>query len=415
MNGSNGQIASTGFCVLRPTDGIDGRYIFYYVLTRDFIEKISALQRGVSYPAVRDGDVRAQPIPLAPTNEQRRIVEKIDELFSQIEAGEQALERAQKLLERYRQSVLNAAVTGELTRDWREKNPGCGDGSEALARAWAARKSLAAGAGAKFPDERVLNPGYLWDVPQTWTWCAVDEAGNVQLGQQRAPQHHRGRHMRPYLRVANVLEDQLDLLDVKEMNFEPHELPKFEIKPGDVLLNEGQSPELLGRSAVYNGEIDGCCIQKTLLRFRAFEGIDPRFAQIVFRHYMHSGRFRRIARITTNIGHITRVRFVEMEFPLPPTSEQEEIVNRFEAIDTNIKHLSREIAGSLRVQLRRCILAAAFSGKLVPQDPADEPASVLLERIAVERRAAEGPRPRHPRRGLGASDRKAGEQLELLA
>ena len=118
----DGQIASTGFSVLRPCDAIDARYLFYSTLREEFIRPLNELQRGTSYPAVRNDDVLAQSIPIAPLNEQRRIVAKIEELFSKLDAGVAALEKAKALLKRYRQSVLKAAVTGELTRDWREAN-----------------------------------------------------------------------------------------------------------------------------------------------------------------------------------------------------------------------------------------------------------------------------------------------------
>ena len=266
--------------------------------------------------------LRKLQLRIAPSKEQQRIVAKIDELFSELDAGVASLKRARALLKRYRQAVLKAAVTGELTRDWRERHPEEFSGVHTLARVWEFRRKMASLSGGQLPNPRRLDPVNLWHVPAGWAWCSIDEAGDVQLGQQRAPQHHQGQHMRPYLRVANVLEDQLDLTDVKWMNFEPKELRKFELAPGDILINEGQSPDLLGRSAIYNGEIDGCCLQKTLLRFRAFPQISSRFAQIVFRSYMHSGRFRRISRITTNIGHLTRVRFVAMEFPMPSAGER---------------------------------------------------------------------------------------------
>jgi type I restriction enzyme S subunit len=127
------------------------------------------------------------------------------------------------------------------------------------------------------------DPGRLPDIPDTWAWCAVEEAGEVQLGRQRAPQHHAGKNMRPYLRVANILEDALDLSDVKSMNFTPKEFETFALQAGDILLNEGQTPDLLGRPAIYNNEIEGCCFQKTLLRFRTHKEILPQFALIVFR------------------------------------------------------------------------------------------------------------------------------------
>src|SRR5690606_660963 len=121
---------------------------------------------------------------------------------------------------------------------------------------------------------------------------------------------HSGEHMRPYLRVANVYEARLDLHDVKEMNFTPTEFKIYALKYGDILLNEGQSPELVGRPAMYRDEIPGCCYQKTVIRFRSAAGVLPAWALTVFRSYLHSGRFRRSASITTSIAHLAAERFL---------------------------------------------------------------------------------------------------------
>ena len=388
---------------------IDERYINFFLQTQMYWNQISESTSGIAIPNVNANKLRRVKLPVAPITEQARIADKIDELFSELDAGVASLKRTMALLQKYRQAVLKAAVTGELTRDWRERHPE-NSGADTLAEIWDWRRKAAKSVGMQLPKPRSLNPMDLWNTPESWAWCAMDEAGDVQLGQQRAPQHHHGQHMRPYLRVANVLEDELDLRDIKSMNFVPKELSKFELVPGDILLNEGQSPDLLGRSAIYNGEIEGCCMQKTLLRFRSFPNVVSRFAQIVFRSYMHSGRFRKISRITTNIGHLTRIRFVTMEFPVPSIQEQEEIANRFEAIDTNIKYLERLLMDVGDGALRQSILKAAFAGRLVPQDPSDEPASVLLERIHAERAAK--PRPTRGLRTGGRSKFREG-QLDL--
>src|SRR5207253_937299 len=101
--------------------------------------------------------------------------------------------------------------------------------------------------------------------------------------------------MRPYLRVANVYEDRLELADVMKMNFTPAEYETYRLLPGDVLLNEGQSLELVGRPAIFRGEIEGACFQNTLIRFRPSAAVEARFALVVFRAYLHTGRFQRIA------------------------------------------------------------------------------------------------------------------------
>jgi len=376
-DGLSNPIASTAYCVMRPSAAINPRYLNYFVRSRRFIEWMIPLQRGNSPPAVLDGDLKAQLFPLAPLAEQRRIVARVDAMFAEIAEGEAALAEARKGLDIFRRALLKAAVTGELTRDWRAANRPSETSDKILARL---RK--------RYPNASPTRAGWepksdLPLLPEGWAWCAIEEAGEVQLGRQRAPQHHDGDHMRPYLRVANVLEDRLDLSDVKSMNFTPAEFETFALQPGDILLNEGQAPDLLGRPAMYQGEITECCFQKTLLRFRAKKGVLPDYALIVFRYYMRSGRFKRESRITTNIGHLTQVRFVVMEFPLPSEAEQRAIVELFRedeaAVADVLTVLDAEAADSAR--LRQSILKAAFEGHLASQDPADEPASALLARL----------------------------------
>jgi type I restriction enzyme S subunit len=378
---------STEFHVLRPA-AIEQRYLWYWLVGRAFRgrakRKMSGSAGQLRVPVTY---LRESEVPVPPLAEQRRIVARIDALFEEIAEGERALDVARKGLETYRRALLKAAVTGELTAEWRSHYDDAASAADLLARLRS-----------RYPEERPTiarwsAPASLPTIPYSWTWCAVAEAGEVQLGRQRAPQHHAGDHMRPYLRVANVLEDHFDLTDVKAMNFTPTEFETFELRTGDILLNEGQAPDLLGRSAIYNGEIPGCCFQKTLLRFRAKEGVNPAYAQLVFRHYMHSGRFKRESRITTNIGHLTQVRFVVMEFPLPPSLEQDAIVALFGELDAALGELDPIATDAVR--LRQSVLKAAFEGRLVPQDESDEPAAMMLARIEASQ--AEAPRRRRGR------------------
>jgi type I restriction enzyme, S subunit len=119
-----------------------------------------------------------------------------------------------------------------------------------------------------------LDVARLAPLPESWTWVRIDVAGDVLLGRQRAPQYHAGETMRPYLRVANVFEDRLDLSDVKTMHFDDEHFAKYKLEPGDILLNEGQTPDLVGRPAMFRGEIANCCFQKTLHRFRPSQWVD---------------------------------------------------------------------------------------------------------------------------------------------
>ena len=103
---------------------------------------------------------------------------------------------------------------------------------------------------------------------------------------------------------------------------------------GDILLNEGQSAELLGRPAMYRGEPPEVAFTNSLLRFRAGPGIEPDWALVVFRHHMHSGRFTRESRITTNIAHLSAARFKPVEFPVPPIEEQRRIVEELDRLSS---------------------------------------------------------------------------------
>jgi type I restriction enzyme S subunit len=180
------------------------------------------------------------------------------------------------------------------------------------------------------PTSEGLSPPH--GLPVGWQWKRVDEVGDLKLGRQRSPKNHSGPNMRPYLRVANVFEGRIDTRDVLEMNFEPEEAERFLLQANDLLLNEGQSYELVGRPAIYRGEVPEACFQNTLIRFRPSRAVLPEFALAVFRAYMRTGRFMREAQQTTNIAHLSLGRLACIEFPLPPVAEQKRIVAKVDQL-----------------------------------------------------------------------------------
>lgn len=201
-----------------------------------------------------------------------------------------------------------------------------------------------------------------------------------------------GPNMRPYLRVANVYEDRIDISDVMEMNFSPAEVALYELQPGDILLNEGQSRELVGRPAMYRGELPGVCFTNSLVRFKCSEAILPQYSLLLFRHYLRSGEFQKIAQITTNIAHLGAGRFASLEIPVAPLNEQRRIVEKVEALLARSQRARKALDAipPLLDSLRQSILAAAFRGDLTAdwraQHPDVEPAEHLLARIRTERR-----------------------------
>lgn len=182
--------------------------------------------------------------------------------------------------------------------------------------------------------------------PSHWEVVSISKAGECQLGQQRHPMFDSGDNIRPYLRVANVLDGEFDLSDVLSMHFPKGSLSKFELQPGDILLNEGQSPDLVGRSAIWRGAISGACIQKTLIRFRCKAGLLPEFAHAFFQHMLYTGQFSAVCVQTTSIAHLTADRFKKLQIPIPPRPEQEWLVDRLLQLDEARRSLSDRFCAS---------------------------------------------------------------------
>lgn len=214
---------------------------------------------------------------------------------------------------------------------------------------------------------------------------AIGDVGEVAVGRQRSPRVHEGPSMRPYLRVANVLDDRIDAGDVMSMNFEADEFERYRLEPGDVLLNEGQSLELVGRSAMYRGDPPDVCFTNTLIRFRAGPSVDPEYALLVFRAYQRMGRFREIAKTTTNLAHLGLRRFAQLDFPLRSLERQKELArvgrNLLERI-ADTTHALAVLRGEARELIGR-FEAAALAGRLSEQYASE---SARVPTSSVERK-----------------------------
>lgn len=339
------KVVDSHVTIVRCAPEVDPRYLFNWIKSPAVQNKIEEMCDGTTNQIeLSRTAIAATAIPVAPAAEQTRIADQLDTLLARIQACNDRLDAIPALLKRFRQTVLRHAATGELTGKWRDSQ---------------------------------VEP-----VP-AWTTVRVKDVGRVQLGRQRAPQFHAGEHMRPYLRVQNVFEARIDLSDVMEMNFSPSDFERFQLHPGDILLNEGQSPEYLGRPAMYRGELPGACFTNTLIRFQAGPDVLPEFALIVFRSHMHTGRYMLEGKITTNLAHLGAGRFSEVEFPLPSIDEQKEIVRQTDVLLGLARRIEAGHAAAVKQaqRLTPLMLAKAFRGELLQQDQNDEPATVLLQRV----------------------------------
>lgn len=226
--------------------------------------------------------------------------------------------------------------------------------------------------------------------PPGWEVARMRDVAEVRLGRQRSPKNHRGSHMRPYLRAANVTWDGLDLSDIKEMNFTDEEAARYRLEPGDVLVNEASgSATEVGKPARWNGEITDCCFQNTLIRVRARDGVEPRFLEHRIRYEALRGGFARGSR-GVGIHHLSATTLADWPIAVPDLDEQRRIVERLDEALSRLEAGAASLATAQR-RLRRlsdAVLEAAIRGHLVPSTPSDESAGALLDRVLEKRREA---------------------------
>lgn len=174
-----------------------------------------------------------------------------------------------------------------------------------------------------------------------WETRRVAEMGDVLAG-KALNVHGRGR-LRPYLRTKNVLDGRIDIQDVLEMPMTDAEFEQFRLLEGDVLLNEGQSIELVGRCSMYRGELGTpCAMQNQLLRFRARQHTSSQFAEHLFRYCQHTGSFSAIATQTTSVAHLGSSRFSNLQLRWPyDLAEQSAIAAVLSDMDAEIAALEQ--------------------------------------------------------------------------
>jgi type I restriction enzyme, S subunit len=184
-------------------------------------------------------------------------------------------------------------------------------------------------------------------------WIKARDAGAILMGRQLSPKYKTGKNTRKYLRVANVFDGFIDTSDVNEMDFNEAEFATFKLRRGDVLLNEGQSRELVGRSAIFCDDVPDCCFQNTLIRFRPNAEVMPEFAHHYFQYCQYTSRFVQVSKQTTSIAHLGVQRFAEMQFPLVSVDVQKAIVDALSAVVTAIPQLKNRAqkAAAIRDQV----------------------------------------------------------------
>lgn len=302
-------VCSTEFVVVVPKANVDTSYLFYICQSEEVYRELECDAVGTT-----NSHVRYKPNALYGIKAnfpKKPIQEKIASILQTID---QSIEKTEALIEKYQQikaGLMHDLFTRGIGPDGKLRPP---------------REQA---------PELYQETSIGW-IPKEWSCGVVADCGSVKLGRQRSPDQHSGKWTMPYLRVANVYDGFFELEDVLTMDFTPNERNVFSVKRGDILLNEGQSLELVGRCALYLEEDDKYCFQNTLIRFRCNDGHDPFFYRQLFKYYLDIGKFMEIASQTTSVAHLGADRFARLYCPLISPAEQKLIAEKLGLIDSRI-------------------------------------------------------------------------------
>lgn len=406
------KIATNFLRLIRPSQNVNAKYLNLYLKYFYKSGEVVNYQAGSNnLRNLKFNDYLGIEIPLAPENEQSRIVEKIEELFSELDSGIKSLTKAKQQLSVYRQALLKQAFEGKLTAQWREDNPdkleSPGDTLERLKRErderyqqkldeWKVtvnqwKQDSSQGKKPSKPRKpkavtqfNVDLPDFCQELPDSWFW---DKLGHMTLAVEygtSAKSSESGRV--PVLRMGNIQNTKFDWDDLVFTSDED-EISKYILNAGDVLFNRTNSPELVGKTAKYNGEREAL-FAGYLIRVNHFDNfVNSDYLNLFLNSYVSKRYGNSVKTDGVNQSNINGEKLSNYPFPYCSLAEQEQVVQILEEKISKIERSESEISMNLKKAelLRQSILKKAFSGQLVPQDPEDEPASELLKKIAIEK------------------------------
>ncbi|OWK44177.1 Type-1 restriction enzyme EcoKI specificity protein [Pseudomonas oleovorans subsp. oleovorans] len=379
----------------RPNaEHVEPKFLTHLLRTAELKEKIDEIKTGISESGMNMTRERffALPVRLAPLAEQTRIAQKLDELLAQVDTLKARIDAIPALLKRFRQSVLAAAVSGRLTEEWRSKNPiHEGEITSLLKEVELERlKALQADA-ERVGRRKKYNPPApalaekLPEIPSSWTWASVDTlASKVVDGVHKKPDYKESGV--PFITVKNLTAgNEISFTDTKFVSIEDHKEFYKRANPemGDILISKDGTLGVV-RQIKTNTEFSifvSVALVKPALRSMSD------YLEIAFKSPQVQAQ---MVGVGSGLQHIHLTDLRQDAIPLPTKHEQTEIVRRVDQLFAFADQLEAKVASAKsRIDhLTQSILAKAFRGELVPQDPNDEPASVLLERIKTQRAAA---------------------------
>lgn len=403
---------------LFPEEGINSDFLLYWIIANE--RMIQDKGSGTTVSGIRLEILKSLPLNLPPSTEQTRIVDKLEELLSDLDAGVAELNTAQRKLAQYRQSLLKAAVEGALTADWRAARGEPEEtGAELLQRILAERrarweqKQLAKFAEqgktppkdwqAKYPEPSAPDLTGLPSLPEGWVWATAEQLCEFITKGTTPPKSMDDGSAKPvpFLRVTNLTDTgALNFTDKVFVSRGVHEgfLARSIVYPNDVLMNIVGPP--LGQVSIVTSDFDEWNINQAIAIFRAVSGVAPAFVATYLLSNTALLWLKRRAKTTAGQTNLTLEVCRELPVPLPTVKEQKAIAERIDAQLVSLAAQLDAIGHCLKqaAAQRKNLLKAAFAGQLVPQDSNDEPARELLAYIRAKRASNAGSAPRRRRK-----------------
>ncbi|MEN6378473.1 MAG: restriction endonuclease subunit S [Methanofastidiosum sp.] len=357
--------------VLRAIKDISvNSFICHYLNTFDYHNYIT----GTTRYKLNQSQMRKIMIPVPPLAEQQRIVNKIEELFTNLDKGVESLNLVKYKLKIYRQAILKYAMEGKLTEKWREENE-------------AKLKTVLIIFEQLEVEETSWLDGKLL-IPKEWKWTKLEKIiSNISNG--ITEKQNKEKIGFPVTRIETISNENINMTRVGYLkNLNDLQIDKYRLKIGDILFSNINSDSHLGKTAVFEIENQLLLHGMNLLLIRPLNKyISSQFLNYLFMFYRYSGIFISIAQHAVNQSSINQSKLKNLDIPLPPLEEQNIIVEQIEQLFSLANYIEETVDSKLEQskKLRQSILKKAFEGKLVPQDPNDEPAEILLERIKIEK------------------------------
>lgn len=326
-------------------------------------------------------------IPIPPLPEQTRIVTKIDQLYGQLEQIKGSLDKIPQLLKDFRQQILTQAITGKLTEEWREEN-NSNNLNEIINKIFLERKKNASAAQLKKLEAIYDDKGSSidFDIPEEWIDVNLDKVCNSFDYGTSTKSENFGEF--PVLRMGNLQNGKLDWNDLKYTN-DINEYEKYKLKIGNVLFNRTNSPELVGKTSIYLGELEAL-FAGYLIRIDNRKELNSKFLNYVLntqyaKKWCWSEKTDGVSQSNINATKLSK-----FTIPFPTVEEQQEIVTQIESLFAKADTIEQQYQ-TLKQKidtLPQAILHKAFKGELVPQLESDGDALELLEEIKALKKKA---------------------------